>query len=140
MHAFAPGVAEKFGFYVYLLIDPRNGVVFYVGKGTGSRCFAYLAEARTTRADTVGDYAKLARIREIESVGAAIQIELLRHGLSEGEALLVESVAIDLLGLQDLRIGLAATRPSRAAVCRPLTSMRCTEPGPSRSTPHIESS
>ena len=102
MNAFAPGVSEKIGFYVYLLIDPRDDVIFYVGKGTGNRCFAHLAEARKTQADMIGDYAKLARIREIESTGAIVRIELLRHGLSEREAFLVESAAIDLLGLQHL--------------------------------------
>ena len=66
-NAFIPGVVEKIGFYVYLLVDPRNRVVFYVGKGTGNRCFAHLDEARKSQTDTVGDYAKLARIREIES-------------------------------------------------------------------------
>ena len=101
-NAFALGVAEKIGFYVYLLIDPRDNDVFYVGKGTGNRCFAHLAEARTTQADTVGDYAKLARIRDIEAAAAGVRIELLRHGLSEREAFLVESAAIDLLGLQSL--------------------------------------
>ncbi|CAN5119398.1 hypothetical protein BH23CHL1_BH23CHL1_05190 [soil metagenome] len=101
-NAFASGVIEKIGFYVYLLIDPRDGVVFYVGKGTGIRCFAHLEEARRSKADTVGDYAKLARIREIELGGASVRMELLRHGLSEREAFLVESAAIDLLGLQSL--------------------------------------
>lgn len=100
VNAFAAGVIEKIGFYVYLLIDPRDGVVFYVGKGTGNRCFAHLDEARKSQRDTVGDYAKLARIRAIESMGASVQMELLRHGLDEREAFLVESAAIDLLGLQ----------------------------------------
>ncbi len=102
MNGFAPGVVEKIGFYVYLLIDPRDDDVFYVGKGTGTRCFAHLAEARKTEADAVGDYAKLARIRAIESAGGAVRVELLRHGLDERGAFLVESAAIDLLGLARL--------------------------------------
>ena len=73
MNGFVPGASEKIGFYVYLLIDPRDGVVFYVGKATENRCFAHLAEARKTQADVVGDYAKLARIREIESAGATVR-------------------------------------------------------------------
>jgi hypothetical protein len=35
-NAFVPGVTEKLAFYVYLLIDPRNGQVFYVGKAQGT--------------------------------------------------------------------------------------------------------
>ncbi len=41
-----PEVAERIGpFYVYLLVDPRNGEVFYVGKGTGARPLAHGVEA-----------------------------------------------------------------------------------------------
>ena len=94
--AFAPGVAERLGFYVYLLIDPRHETVFYVGKGAGNRCFAHLVEARTTQGDSARDDPKLARIRAIEELGRAVRIVLLRHGLSEGESLLVEAAAIDL--------------------------------------------
>lgn len=94
---FAPRVIEQIGYYVYLLIDPRDDAIFYVGKGTGNRCFAHLTEARKTQADTVADYAKLARIREIEDAGEAVRIDILRHGLSEPEAFHVESAAIDLV-------------------------------------------
>jgi len=100
LDAFGPGVSEGIGVFAYPLIDPRDGEVYYVGKGTGDRCFAPLAEARQTRADTVGDYAKLARIGEIEAAGAAVRIDIPRHGLSDHEADLVESAAIDLLGPQ----------------------------------------
>ena len=99
---FVPGVAERLGFYVYLLIDPSDNTLFYVGKGSGNRCFAHVAEALKTRADSVGDYPKLARIRAIEAAGNGVRINLLRHGLSEPEAYLVESAAIDLLDLLDL--------------------------------------
>jgi hypothetical protein len=62
-----PGVEEKLGFYVYLLVDPRDGSVFYVGKGTGGRCFAHVREANiTSRSDSHG-YTKLEQIREIEA-------------------------------------------------------------------------
>jgi Uncharacterized protein conserved in bacteria len=97
-----PGVVEHLGFYVYLLIDPATGLPFYVGKGRGDRCFSHITEARHTTADTKGDYAKLATIRRIEASGS-VRIELLRHGLDEDSALLVESTAIDLLGLPTLK-------------------------------------
>jgi hypothetical protein len=32
---FPAEVAKKLGYYVYRLIDPRNGETFYVGKGKG---------------------------------------------------------------------------------------------------------
>ena len=96
-NAFAPGVTDKIGYYVYLLIDPRDNAVFYVGKGMGDRCFSHIAEARKTKADTVGDYAKLARIREVEKTETSVRIDILRHGLCEHEAFLIESTAMDLL-------------------------------------------
>jgi hypothetical protein len=99
MVGFLPGVAEQLGFYVYVLIDPRNGRIFYVGKGTGNRCFSHVVEARRTDADVVDDYKKLDQIREIEAAGRQVRIDVLRHGLGEREAFLVESAAIDALGL-----------------------------------------
>lgn len=99
---FVLGVSERIGWYVYLLIDPRDGAVFYIGKGTGQRCFAHLAEARATTADTVGEYEKLVRIRAIESGGGEIGFQLLRHGLDEDQAFLLESACIDLLDLDRL--------------------------------------
>jgi hypothetical protein len=95
--SFAPGVAEKIGSYVYLLIDPRTNAVFYVGKGTGDRSFAHLAEAEKSLAEEIEENAKLARIREIESSGEAVKIAILRHGMSDREAFLVEATVIDLL-------------------------------------------
>jgi uncharacterized protein len=53
-----PGVVEKLGYYVYLLVDPQTDRVFYVGKGTGGRCFSHVREARTTVRDSKGDYEK----------------------------------------------------------------------------------
>lgn len=107
-----PGVVEKLHHYVYVLIDPRNGKPFYVGKGVGDRCFAHVAEAHKTTADTVGDYSKLKTIRDIESHDA-VRIELLRWGLEgpEGEqtAFAIEAAVIDLirLDLENRASGLA---------------------------------
>ena len=39
---FSPEVCEKLGYYVYRLIDPRNGQTFYIGKGKGNRVFAHV--------------------------------------------------------------------------------------------------
>lgn len=115
--SFALGVSEKIGFYVYLLIDPRDESVFYVGKGTGHRCFSHLAEAQVTGDDTTGDYEKLDRIRDIESSGLPVRIDILRHGLGEHEAFLVESAAIDLVsGLTNRHFGHEAVELGRRSV------------------------
>lgn len=97
-----PGVEKNLGYYVYLLIDPRADWIFYVGKGTGSRCFSHVREARKTTRDSKDDYEKLATIRVIEDSGRKVRIEILRHGLTEAEAFHLESAAMDLLGFSDL--------------------------------------
>lgn len=83
-------IAELLKSYVYIYIDPRNGEPFYIGKGKGNRIFAHL--------DDHSENEKVARIAEIKRCGLEPQIDLLRYGLSESEARLVEAAAIDLLG------------------------------------------
>ena len=91
-----PGVAETLGYYAYVLRDPADSKIFYVGKGTGDRCFSHIAEARKTERDSRGDYEKLARIRSIEDAGGAVVIEILRHGMDERTAYEVEAAVIGL--------------------------------------------
>ena len=42
---FTPEVIEQLQYYVYRLIDPRNGQTFYVGKGKGNRLYAHVNDA-----------------------------------------------------------------------------------------------
>ena len=90
-----PGMAEKLGYYVYLYVDPRDGKVFYIGKGNGERCLDHLYED--------DDHPKVQRIREIFAAGLEPRIEILAHGIATSEeAYLVEAAAIDLIGLKEL--------------------------------------
>ena len=85
---------EKLGYYVYLLKDPSNSEVFYVGKGKARRIFSHEDEAIV-----YGDrkIEKLERIRKIKNNGKEPERIVLRHGLSEKEALEIEAATIDLL-------------------------------------------
>jgi hypothetical protein len=83
-------VAKILKSYVYVYIDPRNGKPFYIGKGTGNRLFSHLQD----RSDTN----KAAQIAEIRHNGKEPRIEILRYGLSDSEARLVEAASIDLIG------------------------------------------
>ena len=58
--------AERVGFYVYALQDPRDGVIFYVGKGVANRWYDHVQAARLNNED---ESLKLSRIREIEASG-----------------------------------------------------------------------
>jgi len=79
---------------VYVYTDPRNGKPFYIGKGVGNRVFVHL--------DDPADTEKTATIRAIRESGAEPKIDILRYGLTETEASLVEASAIDLIGLSRL--------------------------------------
>jgi hypothetical protein len=91
---FSTRAIEKLGFYVYAYVDPRDGTIFYVGKGNRNRCFAHLP-ARDAGV-------KSRRIAELRKLGQEPRIEILRHGLTEKEAFEVEGAVIDALGLLNL--------------------------------------
>ncbi|MCY3962540.1 MAG: hypothetical protein OXG34_12885 [bacterium] len=99
MSAFTPYVSEQLKAYVYLLIDPRDGEVFYVGKGNGSRVFAHAQDAL---GDEEAASDKLDRIREIQGAGQQVEHQLLRFGLTDRTAFEVEAAAIQLLGTDEL--------------------------------------
>lgn len=92
-----PEVGERIGpYYVYVLIDPRDRRIFYVGKGTGDRLLAHgrLADL----AGDPGQSAKLRRIKDIRAAGLEPIIEVVRHGLDEEkDAFLIEAALIDCL-------------------------------------------
>ena len=95
---FSQKVQEELGFYVYCLVDPRDRKIFYVGKGVGNRVFAH-AEDALEREDVHTD--KLDTIREIIAAGHKVGHYIIRHKLTEEDALTVESVLIDFLTYQE---------------------------------------
>ena len=94
MTEFSVNSQEQLGAYVYALVDPRTDKVFYVGKGNGNRVFDHCNFAIK---DEDAESLKLNLIREIISEGLNVKHYILRHKLSDAEALIVESVLIDFL-------------------------------------------
>ena len=94
---FNQAVCERIGYYVYILKDPITQKVFYVGKGKNNRIFDHVQCALET--EFISD-----KLDEIRKIGTdKVQHYILRHGLTEEQALEIESACIDLLGLENLK-------------------------------------
>lgn len=91
--SFSTAVARKLQWYVYRLIDPRNGETFYVGKGRGNRVFSHINAEQDLQGDELDN--KIKRIREIRLAGFEVGHVIHRHGMAEKTAFEVEAALID---------------------------------------------
>jgi len=93
---FPAGVIEHLGWYVYRLIDPRDGSTFYVGKGRANRIFAHMRGEASAGTDNELLSDKILQIREIKAAGLEIIHVIHRHGISDEQtAFQVEAALID---------------------------------------------
>lgn len=95
-------VADELGHYVYALVDPRNGVPFYVGKGTGDRFAAHSREALWTFENgeiknSEEEKRVKEKLRRIKEANYQPDIWIIRYGLTTTEYTAVEAACIDLL-------------------------------------------
>ena len=91
---FTAEVISEIKSYVYIYTNPNTKKVFYIGKGQGNRCFEHLSENSESE--------KVKEINDLKNNGQMPIIELLRYGLTDNEASLIESSLIDFVGLNDL--------------------------------------
>ena len=113
IQSFTPEVQEQLQYYVYRLIDPRDGQTFYIGKGRGNRIFAHVAGALNGYWEENEDElsAKIQQIREIHQAGLSVIHIIQRFGLTENEAFEVEAALIDCFpGLTNLQKGHGSER------------------------------
>lgn len=82
-------------FYVYAFYDTENASKrpFYIGKGKSERCFDHMKSSDGSP--------KSERIHHLLKTGN-LGIDILRHGMDEATAKLVEATCIDLLGVGEL--------------------------------------
>ncbi|NKF50431.1 hypothetical protein G3R49_07560 [Shewanella sp. WXL01] len=88
---FSTEVISRLKYYVYRLIDPRNGETFYIGKGKANRVFAHAQG--DIESDELSE--KMSRIRAIKLAGFDVAHVIHRHGLDEKTAFEVEAALID---------------------------------------------
>lgn len=79
-------------FYVYALKDPRDGRPFYLGKGTGVRAWDHVVRPDKT--------SKGRRIEQIKAGGNDVIVSVLADGLTELQALKLESELIGAFGTE----------------------------------------
>lgn len=102
MRNFSKEVCAELKYYVYRLVDPRNGQTFYVGKGKNNRVFAHAECALANYIDVNYDpdldddeNLKYKTIREIKDSGLEVIHIIQKYGLEERDAFIVESALID---------------------------------------------
>ena len=79
-------------YYVYGLVDPRNGQFFYIGKGTGNRVFDHEKESFNS---PDSDKLKLKTIQEIKNAGLEVEKVIINSNLTEQEAFVAEASLIN---------------------------------------------
>jgi hypothetical protein len=77
--------------YVYTLMDPRNNLPFYVGKGSGERCNAHVVEAKYY---VKRKSPKLNKIRKLMRLGMEPIVIKLEENVSDKQALDLECLLI----------------------------------------------
>lgn len=98
MQKFKKGVARELNFYIYRLIDPRNGHTFYVGKGKDDRVFAHVKGELLPDPNKAETDEKIKKkfIQEILNMGLEPQHIIHRHGIKdEKTAYEVEAAVMD---------------------------------------------
>lgn len=92
-------IQQSHRYYVYTLSDPRDGAVFYVGKGCGNRIDQHERDARKGRFANAG---KELRIREIWAAGCDVVKVKVIESLTEPAAYLEEARLISEIGIDNL--------------------------------------
>ena len=85
-------------YYVYRLVDPRNGKTFYIGKGSGNRAYVHQAFR-----DSNKNPHKDNTIRKIHSAGLEVVVEFeYENIMEEDRAYLLEEELIQSIGVENL--------------------------------------
>ena len=102
---FSRAAKSLLGYYVYRLVDPRNGQTFYVGKGKNDRVFQHMQgvspkdwKDRSKDEEVSEEGAKISLIKEILGEQLKVICFIHRHDMNEDTAYEVEGALIDAYG------------------------------------------
>ena len=103
LEKFSPEVCKELKYYVYRLIDPRNGQTFYVGKGKDNRVFDHVnGTLKFNKLENKNEEdelsLKMQTIRDIHYSGLDVIHIIHSYGLDETTAFEVEAALIDCFG------------------------------------------
>ena len=106
---FSDTVIEKLQFYVYRLIDPRNGETFYVGRGRGNRVFDHVRgviKQNELDASEDDESLKIKRINAIRNTQLEVLHVIHWHNMDMITAKVVEAALIEAYpGLTNIQSG-----------------------------------
>ncbi|HPM03343.1 MAG TPA: excinuclease ABC [Candidatus Cloacimonadota bacterium] len=96
---FSQATIKKLDSYVYILQDPRDSKIIYIGKGTGNRVFEHVQAAINDPKETD----KLDLIREINKI-SKVKHYIVRHGIDSDVAHHIEATLIDLFTNENFKM------------------------------------
>lgn len=94
---------NKNDYYVYLLIDPRNNLPFYVGKG---KKYRYLDHFKEYNLKKDFNKIKVNKILKIKKLGYDVIIQFYKKDIYEDEACKLEKFLINFYGRINLKTGI----------------------------------
>lgn len=92
-------------FYVYCLIDPDDNIPFYVGKGRLNRIYKHEKDVKNDKVVNLTNIELTHKIKKILSENKSIIYKKLESGLSNSDALNLESEYIKKWGRLDINSG-----------------------------------
>lgn len=90
---------ERLGLYVYALLDPRDGKIFYIGQGRNNRIFDHFNDAENKLRSNRILSSKEIRILDIWKNSEDVVWKIIAHKLSDESANATEAALIDSMSV-----------------------------------------